>query len=49
MKTLRTTQSGEKTFSKSGRMKETWKQRRVRERCPRPTIVAVSVRLSEIQ
>ena len=33
MKTRETAQSGERTFSKSGL--------RVRERCPRPTIVAV--------
>ena len=36
MKTQRTARSDERTFSKSGRMKETCKQiRRVRERCPR--------------
>ena len=50
MKTRRTTRSVERTFSKSGGIKETAsKFRRVRERWPRPTIVADSVKHSESQ
>ena len=42
MKTRKIARSGERTFSKNGRMKKlASKFRRVREGCPRPTIVAV--------
>ena len=42
MKTRKIAWSGERMFSKNGRMKKLASQfRRVREGCPRPTIVAV--------